>query len=82
MAWKCIRCEKRIFAPREGSHTFALEWRFSPTKKELALNLIKLHDLDAGAAVTHVQCMEIDGFVDRMKKKLKIPKNVTHPLLV
>lgn len=79
-----MKCQKRIFAPRIGSFSYVMEWRYRPTKKELEVEMRRLQDVDDGAVVTHLACSspQVDGFVQRIKGRLKMPAKAVHPLLV
>lgn len=79
----CQRCQKRMFAPRAGTFTFAMEWRYRSSKKELEVEMRRLQDLADDSVVTHIHCESpsVDGFVARMKGRLKMPLKTTHPLL-
>jgi len=84
MAWMCLRCNKRIFAPREHSISFVIEWKYKKTKKILSADIKNLKVIKERATITHVQCKfpEVDGFDDRLRKTLKIPADFDHPLLL
>lgn len=84
MAWTCVRCLKKIFAPRRGAFKYAMEWRYIKVRSELLCELSKLSDLKEDSIITHLSCdlSEVDGFNDRMKERLKMPADASHPLLV
>lgn len=83
MAWVCVRCEKRIFEPREDAIRFAFRWKYIKKHGELSVDLKNLRKLSEKAIVTHLECpkQESDGFKDRMRTKLRMPANADHPLL-
>lgn len=84
MAWVCVRCERKIFAPRESAIRFAMCWKFVKARNELTMDLKNLKDIKDNAVVTHAPCEvpEKDGFKERMKKALQMPEVADHPLLV
>ena len=84
MAWKCMRCGKRIFKPRENAIKHAIEWRYTETRRSLTTELRNLHDLEESAVVTHAACNddEQEGFDERMKAALELPSNAMHALLL
>lgn len=83
MAWRCIRCQKRIFEPREGAIRFAFRWKYVKKHGELSVDLKNLNDIKRKSTVTHLECPkeEEEGFKDRMRRELGMPNNVDHPLL-
>ena len=84
MAWKCVRCNKRIFKPREHSMKHAMEWRYVKIRRSLTTALRNLHDLKDSSVITHAVCddAELEGFDERMKLALGMPANVMHALLL
>lgn len=83
MAWTCVRCEKKIYEPREGSIRFALEWKYKKTSSDLTIDIKRLDKIKEKSVITHIRCdnPEVEGFKDRMREKLRMPKNKDHPLL-
>lgn len=83
MAWTCVRCNRKLFKPREGAFRYAMEWRYIKSKGELLCEMAKLGEIDEKAVVTHLACdaPEVDGFETRMRARLKMPVSATHPLL-
>ena len=83
MAWVCVRCQKRIFEPREGAIRFAFQWKYVKKHGELVVDLKNLRDIRRKATVTHLECPkdEVDGFKERMRQQLKMPNGAEHPLL-
>jgi len=83
MAWTCVRCQKRIFEPREGAIRFAFQWKYILKYGELFVDLKNLNKIGRKSTVTHLECPkgEEPGFIDRMRKQLRMPSNVDHPLL-
>ncbi len=84
MAWTCVRCDKKIFTPRpDNEFSFAVKWRYDRNAKELFADLKNLKELKETSVVTHLLCRHpsVDGFGERMKKALKMPKTSSHPLL-
>ena len=83
MAWTCIRCQKRIFEPREGAIRFAFMWKYIRKHGELFVDLKNLRDIRSKATVTHLECPKDaePGFKERMQTQLRMPSNVDHPLL-
>jgi len=84
MAWICVRCEKRIFRPREFAIKHAMEWRYVKKRRSLTTALRNLHDLKDVSVITHAVCNhdELEGFDERMKTALGMPANVMHALLL
>lgn len=84
MAWTCVRCSKKIFAPREHAVKFVIEWKYAKRKKLLSVDIKNLKAVKNGATITHVQCdePEVEGFDQRMRECLKVPGDFDHPLLV
>lgn len=84
MAWKCVRCAKRIFRPRENAIKHAMEWRYIKTRRSLTTDLRNLHDLKDDAVVTHAVCnhVELEGFDERMRSALGLPAKLMHALLL
>ncbi len=84
MAWKCVRCDKRIFRPRKNKVGHAMEWRYVKMRRSLTTDLRNLHDLKDGAVVTHAVCneVELEGFDERMKSALGMPANLMHALFL
>ena len=84
MAWKCVRCGKRIFKPRENTIKHAMEWRYVKTRRSLTTALRNLQDLKDTAVVTHAICIlaEEEGFDERMKTALGMPVNSMNALLL
>jgi len=83
MAWTCIRCQKRIFEPREGAIRFAFVWKYVRKHGELSVDLKNLRDIKRKSVVTHLECPRVEelDFKDRMRRELRMPRNVDHPLL-
>ena len=83
MAWRCVRCEKNIFAPRDDAFSFAMRWTFSRKYKDVNVDIVNLHDMPDNAVVTHLTCKspETDGFPSRIRKSLQMPKDAIHPML-
>lgn len=83
MAWRCVRCTKNIFAPRADSFGYALKWTYNRNTRDLSADIKNLHDVKENAVLTHVICKAapVDGFADRMRKALRIPKTTIHPIL-
>lgn len=83
MAWTCVRCEKRIFHPRDGAVKFAMEWKFVKTKGELLVDLRNLTDLKPESVVTHLSCNgDPVDFKVRMREALGMGQDSEHPLLM
>jgi hypothetical protein len=84
MAWKCVRCAKSIFRPRQYAIKHAMEWRYVKTRRSLTTDLRNLHDLKDSSVVTHAVCNheEQEGFDERMRAALGMPANVMHALLL
>jgi len=84
MAWVCVRCQRKIFSPREKAIRFAMHWKYVKSRNELTMDLKNLKDIKDNAVVTHAPCeaREIDGFKERMKRALKMPEAADHPLLI
>ncbi len=84
MAWLCVRCQRKIFAPREQAIRFAMLWKYVKIRNELTMDLKNLKDIKDNATVTHAPCEipEVEGFKDRMKASLKMPESADHPLLI
>lgn len=83
MAWVCPRCEKRIFAPREGAVRFAFVWKYKKKTEELTVDLKNLREIKDDSVVTHLHCPEEEkpGFKTRIKAMLNMPDHREHPLL-
>lgn len=79
----CVKCQKRIFEPREGSVRFAMEWKYKKKTNDLIAEVAKLDKIREEAVVTHLHCPypEVDGFTMRMRTLLRIPIDADHPLL-
>ncbi len=84
MAWKCIRCETNIFAPRKGAYAFVMKWVYSKKYKDLSVDIISLQKAKPKSIITHILCKnsQTDGFEERMKRAIKMPLISTHKLLV
>ena len=84
MAWRCVRCEKKIYRPRPGAIKFAMTWTYKKKTKELNTTLVRLEQLGKSSVVTHLHCEhpEVEGFKDRMRVKLRMPPDSEHPLLI
>ena len=84
MAWKCMRCGKRIFKPRDKAIKHAMEWRYVNSRRSLTTALRNLQDLKEDAVITHAVCIleEQEGFDERMKSALEMPKNSMNALLL
>jgi len=84
MAWECVRCQKKIFVPRERAIKFAIEWKYAKRNKVLSVDIRNLKKIKPKATITHVQCgePEVEGFERRIRDGLKIPDDFDHPLLV
>lgn len=84
MAWVCPRCEKKIYESREGAIRFAFVWKYVKIRDELTVDLYNINDIKERWTVTHIQCDpdDPDGVKERMRKKLGIPEDRDHPLLV
>lgn len=83
MAWICPRCEKRIYAPRGTTISFALQWKYIKKSGELLVDIKNLKDIKDEAVITHMHCPseEKPGFKMRIKAMLGIPEQREHPLL-
>ncbi len=83
MAWRCLRCEKNIFAPRDDAYAFGMRWTYNRKYQDLAVDIVNLHDMPEHAAVSHLLCKSpaTDGFKERVRKILKMPKDSNHPML-
>ncbi len=84
MAWKCVRCEKRIFRPRKNAIKHAIEWQYVKIRRSLTTDLRNLHDLKDSSVITHAVCdlAELEGFDERMKSALGMPADTMHALLL
>jgi len=83
MAWTCVRCQKRIFEPREKAIRFAFQWKYILKYGELVIDLKNLKSIGRKSTITHLECprAEEPGFKDRMRKELRMPSTLDHPLL-
>lgn len=83
MAWICPRCEKRIYAPRGETISFALHWKYTKKTGELLVDVKNLKDIKEDAVITHMHCPceEKPGFKTRIKAMLEMPEQREHPLL-
>ena len=83
MAWVCLRCQRKIFAPREEAVRYAFQWKYVKKTGELLMDLKNLTAIKNGAIVTHLHCPaeEKPGFKERMKDVLKMPAQREHPLI-
>jgi len=83
MAWECVRCRKKIFAPREHATKFAVTWSFAKGTKTLNVDIKNLRKVKPRATVTHIHCSEPDvpGFEERIRRALGLPKAYSHPLI-
>ena len=82
MAWTCLRCLKQI---KQHTKTlrYVLEYRYIRSRGELFVEMRKLGDIGPSSVVAHNHCTapEIEGFEQRMRQALKVPRNADHPLL-
>lgn len=80
MAWRCVRCDKKIFAPRRDNCSYALEWTF--TSGLLSTEVRRLSSISDNAVISHLTCEGGSAeFGNKLRYVLKIPDNIIHPLL-
>ena len=84
MAWVCVRCEQKIYAPRRDAVRFAVVWKYVKTRNHLTADIKNLKEIKDKAVITHITCdiQDTPGFRDRMKQALRIPEERDHPLLM
>ena len=86
MAWVCVRCERKIYAPRvdPARPKFAMRWKYVNRRYELTCDVKNLNDIRDKHVITHLHCDDgqNDGYKGRMKSALGIPANRDHPLLI
>lgn len=83
MAWKCVRCQGKIYAPQERSIRFVVEWSFVRKYSELLCEVRNIKDVKDGAVVTHVSCdrPEREDWLALLRQALRVPPDIDHPLL-
>lgn len=86
MAWVCVRCSRKIYAPRIDviRPKFGIRWKYVKKRNELTCDVKNLESVKEGHVITHLHCIdgEIPGFKGRMREVLGIPENRDHPLLI
>ena len=84
MSRTCQRCLKKMLPPKPGMYKYAMEWRFAKKSAELIVEMQRIETIKETAAITHITCTapEVNGFSDRIRSMLKIPKDAEHPLLI
>lgn len=86
MAWVCVRCQRKIYAPRIDSNKpkFVMCWKYVKLRHELTCDVKNLKDVKDKKVITHLHCDdgENDGYKGRMRLALGIPDNRDHPLLI
>ena len=84
MAWVCIRCQRKIYAPQLKAHRYAMKWRYVKKTEELTIDMANLHKIRDRSTLTHLYCdvPEIDGFKVRMRRALGMSSDRDHPLFL
>jgi len=84
VAWVCVRCERKIYEPRPAAVRFGMLWKYRKKTDGLTVDVINLEKIKRKEVVTHLHCEkpELDGFKDRMRKRLGMPDDRDHPLLI
>lgn len=84
MSWRCVRCQKKVYRPRKNAFKYLFVWRYKKKTAELTMDMKKIQDVKQYAVVTHLHCEhpEVEGFAERMKRKLDMPAESEHPLLI